>query len=941
MNSCNLKDNKEEKYCFAIEANGASYWEYNIKNDIFSFSPKLKTILGYSSDDVFTKKHWGSLIHPDDKQATKEFFKKLNHGEIENYSREFRIRKKDKSYIWLRERGAVFAYSDEGKPLLVIGTHADMTDAKMIYESTQEYRDLYELAFEKSPYGVLLLDTTSYEFIDANPKALEMVGYQDKEQLHLHPEKISPAFQPDGRYSDEKINEMIEIALKKGTHTFEWVCLRENASEFWVEMTLTLVVVNQKSVLYCTWKDIDEIKKAQERLKTRNLFLGKQIVEQSDDYIKSSESRFKQLLEHSDYWVWEIDREGYFTYVNPRVESLLGYHAEELLGKRMFQLMPKLEVKRVLPLYREAFNKSEKIIDMLNVKRHQDGHSVYLLTNASPFFNDQGKLLGYRGLDKDITKDIKSEQELKKQKILLEQRERELSLANAKLMEKTKELIAAKEDAEEAVKIKSRFLANMSHDIRTPMNGILGMIHLALDADMEPKQREYLQKIDSSAKSLLEIINDILDLSKIEAGKLSIDKGNFDLFKTIDQVISFVELQAQSKGLEIRVHYDKDLKKYYYGDALRLSQILTNLMGNAVKFTEHGGVELYINSVDEDRVRFEVRDTGIGLTQEQVEKLFKSFTQADNSTTRKYGGTGLGLAISKQLVEMMEGRIWCESELATGSSFIFEIRLVEGQEIENDESGDLLLADLKDEIKSLKGSHILLVEDNLINQEIVLGFLAHSGIEITKVENGEEALEEYRAHPHKYELILMDMQMPVMDGIEASKRIRQLGAKIPIVALTANVMREDIDKTHKAGMNDHINKPIDVAKLYRTLLKFISKKITVEESSQDQMVDIRIPKFKTLDTKMGIGYCASNKELYLEVLRNFKTQYKGIDFHTLDQEELARTIHTLKGHAKNIGAMELYTVTVVYENEQENDQLIMLYHELHKVIDEIEDKLIK
>ncbi len=962
----NFNNNHDtQKYCFAIEANGGSYWEYNIQNDSFYFSSKLNRILGYVLDAKMTNTEWSNLIHPDDKAQNEKFFTQLRGGEIDNFSREFRVQKEDRSYIWLRERGSIYLYDDDNRPLLVVGTHADMTDAKMLYDSRHDYKELYALAFEKSPYGVLLLDTSNYKFIDANGKALEMVGAKDKKELLKHAAELSPKFQPDGQESFDKMNAMINRALDKGEESFEWVAKRLNAKEFWIEVTFTLVALEGKKLLYTTWKNIDENKKVHNQLKIQNLFLGKQIIDLRDDYIKSSQSRFQQLLENSDFWVWEIDIKGYFTYANARVETLLGYRAYELVGKTMFDIMPKLEVRRIAPLYRDCVKNHHKIVDMLNIKHHQDGHNVYLSTYATPFFNDNGELLGYRGVDKDITKDIKAEQELKKQKILLEQREKELKLANIKLMEQTQELRSANQYAQKALKIKSEFLANMSHDIRTPLNGVLGMTHLVLETHLDKQQKSYLEKIQSSAKGLLEIINDILDFSKIEAGKLSIEKRDFSLYRTIEQVFSTVEISAKEKGLEIDFQYDNTIQEFYIGDALRLSQILINLIGNAIKFTSKGHVKLFVSQANGDTVRFEVSDTGIGLTHEQQNNIFKAFTQADGTTTRQYGGTGLGLAISKELVELMDGTIWCESELGRGSRFIFEIALEQGCEIVEIEDNKAYVTHLKQTMTKLSGSSILLVEDNVINQEIVVGLLKGSGIIIDRACNGLESIEMYQANPDKYELILMDMQMPIMDGVEATQKLRALGATLPIIALSANVMQEDVNATQQAGMNYHLKKPVEIERLYETLLKYLSTKNSatapsnqkppqqnnassceVPVASLEIPVELpkpsdKLPNFKTFSTAVGLSYCGGSDTLYVDILHNFRTQYYGINFETMQEEELKRTVHTLKGHANTIGANRLYLATVAFEKSLEPTKLHLLYLELHSVIEEIEEKLVE
>lgn len=478
-------------------------------------------------------------------------------------------------------------------------------------------------------------------------------------------------------------------------------------------------------------------------------------------------------------------------------------------------------------------------------------------------------------------------------------------------------LIEAKQRAERLERAKGEFLANMSHDIRTPMSGVIGMTQLALQTATDARQRDYLQKIATSAKSLLGILNDILDFSKIEAGKLQIEQTPFELRPLIESVLHLIQIPAQDKGLELSVEYTSDLPDTYEGDPLRITQILTNLLSNAVKFTAGGAVRLSIWQPAPGRLRFAVRDTGIGMTDEERQRLFQSFSQADTSTTRKFGGTGLGLAISKRLVELMGGYIDVSSEPGHGSCFTFEIA---ARESLAPTPGPRVVdaSPVPPVLTALEGKRLLLVEDNPINREIVMGLLEGSGLLIEVAEDGQQAVTRFQEAP--YDLILMDVQMPVMDGYEASRRIRGLDPEVPIIGLTANAFQEDVDKALAAGMNEHLSKPIGLEQLQAVLQKYLTAMPYRASGQQSTPVSIPVaapapsdafPHITGIDGDQAALMLGHNRALFFRILDRFADEYTAAAEQTArdlaqgERQCAARRMHSLRGVAAQLGALEI------------------------------------
>jgi two-component system sensor histidine kinase/response regulator len=496
----------------------------------------------------------------------------------------------------------------------------------------------------------------------------------------------------------------------------------------------------------------------------------------------------------------------------------------------------------------------------------------------------------------------------------------ELEKKNDELVAYAESLKEAKNVAEEAAQSKADFLANMSHEIRTPMNAIIGMAHLIKKTELNPKQKDYINKIHISSQHLLAIINDILDFSKIESGKLEIEKIDFELNQVLDNISTLIGEKCSSKGLKLIFEIDPDLPNGLNGDPLRIGQVLINYTNNAVKFTEKGQIVVRIRKEkefgDNCIVKFEVEDTGIGMTEEQKNKLFEPFQQADTSTTRKYGGTGLGLAISKQLVTLMDGDVGVEARMGKGSTFWFTAKLSINKSAEkvcmpsvNLRNENIL------EIRPIIGAHILLVEDNELNQQVAVELLQDVGATIDIAENGEVAVN--KVNEDNYDVVLMDMQMPVMDGITATKEIRKNSKYelLPIIAMTANAMTQDRDKCIQAGMNDHISKPIDPNQLFLMIIKWLpDTKVKIKEIPQssikakEDQLNINIP---GLDLESGLRRVLGKKKSYINLLRKYVSGQKDTIVQIInmlsegDWYSAQRLAHTLKGVSGSIGAIDI------------------------------------
>jgi PAS domain S-box-containing protein len=531
-------------------------------------------------------------------------------------------------------------------------------------------------------------------------------------------------------------------------------------------------------------------------------------------------SKLSQAVEQSPESIIITDKNSVIEYVNAACLASTGYLAEELIGQNPRIFNSGLTSPEVYARLWETLKEGKPWSGQFS-NRRKDGQIFFEHVRIAPIRDASGEITNYVAVKEDITE----------KKLIAEELDSYRQNLEEMVSNRTTELALARDAAESANRAKSDFLANMSHEIRTPMNGVMMLTHLLRQTPLNPNQQDKLTKIVGSAEHLLAVINNILDISKIEAGKLTLEESNFPLREISGRAMTMIQTKATDKGLKLKLIVDPALPALVYGDATRLSQALLNYLGNAVKFTEHGEILLHVEQLTATdtkiTARFSVSDTGVGIDQGTMRRLFQSFEQADNSTTRKYGGSGLGLAITRHLAKMMGGESGAESQPGKGSTFWFTATLDRARTATEAQGITLPCLDgTHEEIlrRDFRGTRVLLCEDNEINQEVISELLSELGFTVDLAENG--AIGVQMALLNTYDLVLMDMQMPVLGGLEATRELRKMRrcAALPIVAMTANAFEGDRDDCFAAGMNHFISKPVNPDSLFALILSILRRK---------------------------------------------------------------------------------------------------------------------
>lgn len=976
-------------------------------------SENIAEITGYAASQFIESRQrtFASLILEEDRELCHQHIDRAL-AQQETFEVEYRIRHRDGSVRWVHEKGKA-SYTDEGFPLWFDGSIDDITESKLAIVELESSRQQLTNITESIPCTVYQL-----RWVSAADRTFTFLSGAAFHMLGLHRDELLSDFNIIAeRIFDEERPEVVRALAGKSEDKLQWV--REfryshpNGSLRWMEAGASGHYDEDGAIIWNGYvMDITERKAIEEELAV-------------------SEAHFKALFDGSTIGIVNVDAKGVILDCNDQYCEDMGQSRESLCGMSIFEVLSLQDKEAAKAQFKEL---AEGRVNHYRGERsfiRPNGEPLWMTVNVSALFNSQ----------KQFESAVVSMVDMTELKLL------------------SNELSVAKEEADAASKAKGDFLANMSHEIRTPMNAIIGMSQLCLQTDLDKKQKNYVEKIERASKSLLSIINDILDFSKIEAGKLDIESVPFQLDTMLEDLSDMFSEKAAHKQLELLFAVAPNVPRHLFGDSLRLGQVLINLMNNAIKFTERGEVLLSLNLVEQQNddvvLRFSVCDSGIGLTAEQQAKLFKSFSQADTSTTRKYGGTGLGLAICKQLVELMGGTIGVESQFGHGSTFYFTVKLqissgqkltvaqeLEGMPIlvadDNATARDIMRTTLesmgfrvdtvrsgeeavtrciqqeyavalidwkmpsldgletakqiKQQVKKpprilmvsahatqeflsqiealglagyiskpisasrlldgimnslgragvlpvrrnsesidpkllqpLKGKRILLVEDNEMNLEVATEFLEQVGIILSIATNGQIALDKLAQQ--SFDLVLMDCQMPVMDGYQATQALRKRPelTELPVIAMTANAMAGDKEMCLKAGMNDHIAKPIEVNLLYQTLLKYLGGGVPpAEGDAPSQLVEIPVkpinldsdsvvkwPEHPELDIDRGLQLVQNSTRLYQRIFDRFVTSQRNVveqinkAIASDKRDDAVRMAHTLKGLAGNLSSSKL------------------------------------
>jgi PAS domain S-box-containing protein len=809
-----LLDSATERWGLVISASQDGLFDVDLTTGATYCSPRWMTMFGHSLDRKMELLSWQEFLHPDEREqvvASQARYLASGQGSLEL---QFRYRHCDGRWLWVLCR-AQATWDQHGKPVRLTGSYTDITQRVGHEERLRASEARYRELFEYNPLPAWIYRIGDLQILDVNRAAINHYGYTREEFLA----NTVAMLRMEGEA--ESVEAELRATAHSHTPTKPIEHRRKNKSNIWVELCHQNLEFGGVPARLTINYDITARVDAENVLRQERAQMETLVTERTAE-LRTSEAKWRGLVEAMPNFISLTTTDGLLTYSSSQLEAYTGIPNAQLQSTGFLNSVhPEDRAKVEASLQERRHTKAQYECEFRI--RSKDGSYRWFLSRVRPIFQSPEVLSQWLHSTVDID-------DQKRNKDRLEEAVAQRTLA----------LAEALDQAQSASRIKSEFLATMSHEIRTPLNGVIGMTHLMESTPLNSTQQNYLDTIHSSGQALLAIINDILDFSKIEAGKMELYEEEFDVRKVIETSIEMVTPTAAEKHLELSLDMETD-GFLLVGDAGRFQQVLLNLLSNAVKFTREGSVQLSVAPDPENcnMLRFSIRDTGIGLSPEQQANLFQAFTQADRSTTRRFGGTGLGLSIVKRMVNLMGGQVGVTSRLGEGSVFWFNLPLHRKQSsLAAPRPAVLTKARSFKNIFAERQARVLVADDVTINQRVAAGILREVGLRSDIVSDGVQAVAacEHTA----YDLILMDVQMPEMDGLEATRRIRakQLPAsplqkRVSIIALTANVLPSDRQKYLDAGMDDFVSKPIIAENLVEVLERWLPQELLQTARSAD------------------------------------------------------------------------------------------------------------
>jgi PAS domain S-box-containing protein len=764
-----LKDNSllanvsgRNKDISGYDFDGDGIWHLDIKNRIASFSPGFSRKFGIERQELTSVlEDLRKIAERGTESVIVSLLDNSEHKE-DSIQSTCRFRTVDGDYRWVLEKAQIIERDPQGEPVLILGETIDITYQKEIEEQFKVMAQRFSGLLENIQMGVLVEDENRRIAL-VNPHFCQLF------QLQYSPESLI------GLSCSASAEEMSVLFADKENFISRINYLLEKRKLF---------VNEELSLIDGRWFERDFIPIFIHDEYRGNLWKYRDITErkQQETKLRIREEKYRSIIENMNLGILEVDKQEIIQYANQSFCAMSGYALSELLNKNAASIFSAGENNNLLSEKVALRTKGVSDAYEMNVT-DKNGVEKWWLISGAPRYNDDGELVGSIGIHLDITQ----------QKLLQAQ------------------LIEEKNRADQSVAARDSFIANMSHEIRTPMNAIIGLGSILAKSTLSAEQFKYLSHINNSARNLLVVLNDVLDYSKLEAGKLTIEKTNFQLRETVEKSCNILGFKAEEKGLALFFNFDPRISDFVQGDPMRLNQIMMNLVGNAIKFTEEGSVtiqcSLLRNEQENQIIRISVSDTGIGMDDGYLNRIFEKFTQEDERISKLYGGTGLGMTITLELVKLMDGHLFITSKKGSGTQVTLEFSFEKATELSKPQNQ---LAEIP--TACLKGINVLLVEDNPTNRIVATSMMEPYGIIVTEAENGYEALDKLRSFTP--DLILMDVQMPGIDGLETTQQIRKkIGLELPIIALTANVLLPMQVKCRESGMNDFLGKPYDEGEL--------------------------------------------------------------------------------------------------------------------------------